>query len=176
MAVALKYERMHRALSPGSIVDPDIEKTYLRSIAKKIIPSLVAESESSSAFLSVVLREILVNSILFPIVNSIADPDYLNQTIEILASKSKFVSFANNVYRLAKLFMTCKIRLTNSIANCLSRNMVKKLREALDRPFSPKTTESVNMYGSEKPRSFEEFLAGFKIAIMLLMQKESEII
>jgi hypothetical protein len=51
--------------------------------------------------------------------------------------------------------------------NCCVRNMVKKLREALDRPFSPSGKKPETIGGTEassdsKARTFEEFLAGIQ--------------
>ena len=97
-AIALKYDNLHRALSSGSAFDPETERTHIRSLVKKIIPSLLAESESSSLFISVVVREILVNNILFPLVNMIADPDYLNQTIEVFVSSFHHANTLNPIF------------------------------------------------------------------------------
>ncbi|RKP17572.1 hypothetical protein ROZALSC1DRAFT_30639 [Rozella allomycis CSF55] len=62
--------------------DEDTEKNYLRAVVKSILPFIFPDLENGSDIVSTILREVLVCNILHPIIKTLSDPDYINQTID----------------------------------------------------------------------------------------------
>ena len=58
------------------------EEMHLRHLVDKALPYVLPPKERNSKALKIVVREIATCSVLFPIVEMLADPDYWNQTID----------------------------------------------------------------------------------------------
>lgn len=79
-AIFLNYKGpLHPAIRVGSH-DQDMEiRKYLITRVKTILPLLVDKKEVSSPPVAILLREILGNFVLFPVVSMLSDPDFYNQ-------------------------------------------------------------------------------------------------
>ncbi|KAI8967691.1 PXA domain-containing protein [Mycotypha africana] len=109
LASRFRSGQLHKALTSGAVVTTKpTEIAYLRELVERLLPfifdaaSLKEEIESEPV--KIVLREILANSVLQPVMNMLADPDFWNQTIDAYLGKA-----------------------------IIEQKMVKQLREVLDR-------------------------------------------
>ncbi|GAO49431.1 hypothetical protein G7K_3581-t1 [Saitoella complicata NRRL Y-17804] len=90
-AIARKYRpgRLHEAalgtIASGRRVG---QQDWLRSKVEKLLPILLPPNERKSKVVHILVREILACSVLTPIVDMLADPDYWNQTIERVVGQS----------------------------------------------------------------------------------------
>jgi hypothetical protein len=91
--VALHYAqgKLHPAVS-GTASDPtEQEHQYLRKRVKPLVPLLLPPKESSNNLLLILVREILVTVILQPLVTTFSDPDYWNQTFDLMVGAFNIV-------------------------------------------------------------------------------------
>ncbi|KAG2350753.1 hypothetical protein BDR05DRAFT_943117 [Suillus weaverae] len=70
------------------------EEIHLRTIAERILSHILPEQEAHSKALRVVVREILVCAVLYPIMDMVSDPDFWNRMIEQVM---KLISQVRNV-------------------------------------------------------------------------------
>ncbi|KAF8971708.1 PhoX domain-containing protein [Flammula alnicola] len=63
------------------------EEMHLRQLVDKALPYILPPKERSSKTLKIVVREIVTCSVLFPIVEMVADPDFWNRTIDQVVRK-----------------------------------------------------------------------------------------
>ncbi|PWY83318.1 hypothetical protein BO94DRAFT_576497 [Aspergillus sclerotioniger CBS 115572] len=84
LAIASKYREGH--LHPAAVLSVSdqklMEQEYLRKIAVGLLPQLFPESVLNSRIVSVLIREIIACSVLFPLVSVLSDPDTWNQLME----------------------------------------------------------------------------------------------
>ncbi|KAF8665266.1 hypothetical protein AX16_000287 [Volvariella volvacea WC 439] len=77
------------------------EQAHLRQLVDRFLPHVLPERERQSKALSIVVREILVCAVLYPIMDLLADPDFWNRTIDQLAGaaihQQKLISKVRNV-------------------------------------------------------------------------------
>ncbi|KAH7930927.1 hypothetical protein BV22DRAFT_1027684 [Leucogyrophana mollusca] len=77
------------------------EEMHLRGVVDRILPYILPEKESQSKALKIVVREIVACSVLYPIMDMVADPDFWNRTIEQVAGaaihQQKLISKVRNV-------------------------------------------------------------------------------
>ena len=59
----------------------------MRKVFKPIIPLLLPKSEGDVKILTVLVREIVVCRVIQPLLESLVDPDFWNQTFDMLAEK-----------------------------------------------------------------------------------------
>jgi hypothetical protein len=86
--VALHYAqgKLHPAVSGNAIDTTEQEHQYLRKRVKPLVPLLLPPKESSNNLVLVLLREIIVTVVLQPLVATFSDPDYWNQTFDMIVS------------------------------------------------------------------------------------------
>lgn len=58
------------------------EEIHLRTIAERMLSHVLPEQEAQSKALRIVVREILVCAVLYPIMDMVSDPDFWNRMIE----------------------------------------------------------------------------------------------
>ena len=58
------------------------EEAHLKKLVRGILPLVLPEKELKSKTIKIVVREILVCSVLFPVVEMFSDPDFWNKTID----------------------------------------------------------------------------------------------
>ncbi|KAG1757227.1 PhoX domain-containing protein [Suillus lakei] len=77
------------------------EEIHLRTIAERVLSHILPEQEAHSKALRVVVREILVCAVLYPIMDMVSDPDFWNRMIEQVAGaaihQQKLISQVRNV-------------------------------------------------------------------------------
>lgn len=99
------------------------ELAHLRTIATtRILPALLPPTLLNSPTIRMLLREILVACILHPILTMLRDPDYWNQTMDMYATRA-----------------VSELR------------MVRKVREALERPFHEQAGAHGDAHGGGLP-------------------------
>ena len=62
------------------------EELHLRRMIDKVLPLVLPSGEKESKSVRLVVREILACSVLYPVVDMIADPDFWNRTIDSVVS------------------------------------------------------------------------------------------
>ncbi|KAG1835885.1 PXA domain-containing protein [Suillus subalutaceus] len=76
------------------------EEIHLRTIAERMLSHVLPEQEAHSKVLRVVVREILVCMVLYPIMDMVSDPDFWNRMIEQVAGaaihQQKLISRVRN--------------------------------------------------------------------------------
>lgn len=77
------------------------EEIHLRTIAERMLSHVLPEQEAQSKALRIVVREILVCAVLYPIMDMVSDPDFWNRMIEQVAGaaiqQQKLISQVRNV-------------------------------------------------------------------------------
>lgn len=77
------------------------EEIHLRTIVERMLSHILPEQEAHSKALRVVVREILVCTVLYPIMDMVSDPDFWNRMIEQVAGaaihQQKLISQVRNV-------------------------------------------------------------------------------
>jgi len=58
------------------------EEMHLRKLVDQILPFIIPENGAKSRALTIVVREILVCTVLYPLVDMVSDPDFWNQSID----------------------------------------------------------------------------------------------
>lgn len=95
LASRFRSGKLHQALTTVAISTQPTEIAYLRHLIDRVLPYLINHKELSSGPVKVVIREIVSNSVLQPILNMLADPDYWNQTIDTYVSFFFFLLFGH---------------------------------------------------------------------------------
>ena len=85
---------LHTALHANSSPTTSIEFEYLRKIGELLLYAIAPQKEIKSRVVVCLMREILTCKVIQPVIEMLADPDYWNQTIEILVIFSPFNSFS----------------------------------------------------------------------------------
>ncbi|KAG2189070.1 hypothetical protein INT44_004212 [Umbelopsis vinacea] len=119
--------KLHVALSTSAVSTKITETAHLRRIIGRIIPLIIPEKEGKSAAVTVLTREIVACVVLQPICDMLSDPDYWNQTINTQLSKA--------------------IR---------EQNMVKKLREVLNRHAEDLDNEDMQAIAKAEARAHKK--------------------
>ncbi|KXN88850.1 Structural protein MDM1 [Leucoagaricus sp. SymC.cos] len=77
------------------------EEMHLRQLMDRVLPLLLPETEAQSKGLKIVVREITACTVLHPVMDMIADPDFWNQTIDQVASavihQQKLITKVRNI-------------------------------------------------------------------------------
>ncbi|KAG0700658.1 PhoX domain-containing protein [Suillus ampliporus] len=77
------------------------EEIHLRTIAERLLSHILPEQEAHSKAMRIVMREILVCAVLYPIMDMVSNPDFWNQMIEQVAGaaihQQKLISQVRNV-------------------------------------------------------------------------------
>jgi len=69
------------------------EEMHIRQLVDKALPYILPPKEGNSKALKIVVREIATCSVLFPIMEMVADPDFWNRTIDQVVSTLPSMSF-----------------------------------------------------------------------------------
>lgn len=62
------------------------EEMHLRQLVSKALPFILPEKEAKSRALKIVVREVVVCSVLYPVMDMMADPDFWNRAIDQVVS------------------------------------------------------------------------------------------
>ncbi|KJE91062.1 hypothetical protein CAOG_02257 [Capsaspora owczarzaki ATCC 30864] len=81
-------EKRHTAICKSR----EAEQAYLRDLSELLLYILLSPADFANKPLRILLREMCVNVIFLPFIDSISDPDYINQTI-VSALKTSTVSY-----------------------------------------------------------------------------------
>ena len=127
----IRSGKIHPATSAISGSTVGIEQAYLRKLFKPIIPLLIPKSEDVK-IITILLREILVCKVIQPIIDSMADSDFWNQTFDMIAEKL-----------------------------ILEYSLDKKVNEAMDR-LERSDDELENFDLLNRPPSFDNFIKQIK--------------
>ncbi|KAI0997913.1 hypothetical protein K3495_g10277 [Podosphaera aphanis] len=141
-AIAAKYNagKLHPAVSSAYSDTKLVQQGYLRTLTKELLPRLLPKTILSSRVVSVLLNELVSCAILFPVIQSIADPDTWNQIIE-----------------------------SHGRSMLQDRSTVRKLRFALDQHASPtpritRSVEFPRLAPGDHQRKFEKFIRAIRKA------------
>ncbi|KNC96238.1 uncharacterized protein SPPG_08392 [Spizellomyces punctatus DAOM BR117] len=79
--------RLHPAISANPTPTVSLEHGYLRRIIEATLPLICPANEISSRLFVIIVREILVCKVVQPALDLLADPDFWNQTIDMLTDR-----------------------------------------------------------------------------------------
>lgn len=151
-----KPGKLHPAINVASAHTRPSEEAYLRSLFDDILPQILPETDAQSAVVLKVAREIIVSSVLVPLVESISEPDFWNVLIDTKASESSPLRRVGGLLILAAHQIQAAIN---------EREQVAALRAALDRvPQSSvkKQKSSQEISSATSNKEFESFLRSIK--------------
>ena len=106
-AGVFKKVDLHPALQPSSGTSSagtsNTELDWLRQAENTIASCIYRAVDRQSSFFSIIVREIVVNGLIFPAINLLSDPDFINQAINAYTGKAiqerKMVQKLRNVLR-----------------------------------------------------------------------------
>ena len=79
--------KLHPAIDNlSSTFTKQTEESHLRELVDKALPFILPEPESGSRALKIVVREIAACSVLYPVMDLFADPDFWNRAIDEVVS------------------------------------------------------------------------------------------
>ncbi|KAL6866606.1 PXA domain-containing protein [Trichoderma novae-zelandiae] len=140
LAIASKFRdgKLHPAASLSFPDTKMVQQDYLRLLVGRLLPKLLPKKLLSSRAVSIVVREIVGCSVLFPVVQLLGDPDTWNQLIENLGRSM-----------------------------LQDRSTVRKLRAALDQHASPtpkanKLATAPRLAPGDNERKFEKFIRAIR--------------
>ncbi|XP_065191551.1 sorting nexin-13-like [Sycon ciliatum] len=86
-------KRMEHCLPFEAILcSPELERDYLRDISEIVLYLLLPEGDFENKVLRQLLKEVMVNTVFLPLVERMADEDYVNQTLTWLLKPSMFTA------------------------------------------------------------------------------------
>ncbi|KAF9567795.1 PhoX domain-containing protein [Agrocybe pediades] len=99
---ASKGVKLHSAVENLSTTfTRQTEEMHIRQLVDKVLPYVLPPKEANSKALKIVVREIATCSVLFPIMEMVADPDFWNRTIDQVAGaaihQQQLISKVRNV-------------------------------------------------------------------------------
>lgn len=75
--------KLHPAIDNlSSTFTKQTEENHLRELVDKALPHILPEKEARSKALKIVVREIVACSVLYPVMDMLADPDFWNRSID----------------------------------------------------------------------------------------------
>ncbi|OSX67093.1 hypothetical protein POSPLADRAFT_1030261 [Postia placenta MAD-698-R-SB12] len=95
-------EKLHRAVDNlSSTFTKQTEENHLRGLVDRALPYILPEKEARSEAVKIVVREIVACSVLYPIMEMLADPDFWNRSIDSVAGaairQQRLVSKVRNI-------------------------------------------------------------------------------
>lgn len=85
--------KLHPAIDNlSSTFTKQTEEAHLRDLLERALPFVLPEPESSSNAIKIVVREIAACSVLYPVMDLLADPDFWNRAIDEVVSNIPFNS------------------------------------------------------------------------------------
>ncbi|GAA5809018.1 hypothetical protein MFLAVUS_002420 [Mucor flavus] len=88
LASRFRHGKLHGALTTAAVTTKPTEIAYLRHLIERVLPLVIEKKELQSGPVRVVIREIISNSVLQPVLDMVADPDFWNQTIDTYLGKA----------------------------------------------------------------------------------------
>lgn len=86
---ASKGGKLHKAIDNLSTTfTKQTEEMHLRELAERALPFVLPVKESKSVALKLAVREIIACSVLYPVMELMADPDFWNRSIDQVVSES----------------------------------------------------------------------------------------
>ncbi|KAK2461433.1 hypothetical protein APHAL10511_005896 [Amanita phalloides] len=77
------------------------EEAHLRLLVDRMLPYMLSEKDAKSKVLTIVVREIIACTVLYPVMDMVSDPDFWNQAIDRVAGaaihQQKLISKIRNV-------------------------------------------------------------------------------
>lgn len=174
-------EKLHPAIDNLSTTfTKQTEEAHLRQIIDKVLPYMLPETEAKSQALKIVAREIASCSVLFPIMDMVADPDFWNRMIDDIVSASPFNTPAASSpqFRRVRLYTSSKSDCSYVRLNVeFRRKLITKVRNVLEAqapqphnrmstPPVAATTETITI--RTDIRQFESFLRSINRCSSLL--------
>ncbi|GMF08386.1 unnamed protein product [Ambrosiozyma monospora] len=81
IATSFNKGKLHPAIKMKSIDRERDVKLYMVGVVGKLIPLIVDDNEINSPPVFVLIREILTNCVLYPVIKLFSDPDFYNKLI-----------------------------------------------------------------------------------------------
>ncbi|CEP07570.1 hypothetical protein [Parasitella parasitica] len=88
LASRFRSGKLHKALTTAAMTTKPTEIAYLRQMIERVLPYVIDHKELQSGPVRVVIREIVSNSVLQPVMDMLADPDFWNQNIDAYLGKA----------------------------------------------------------------------------------------
>ncbi|OAD03543.1 hypothetical protein MUCCIDRAFT_143777 [Mucor lusitanicus CBS 277.49] len=88
LASRFRSGKLHRALTTVAMTTKPTEIAYLRQMIERVLPYMIDHKELQSGPVRVVIREVVSNSVLQPVLDMLADPDFWNQNIDAYLGKA----------------------------------------------------------------------------------------
>lgn len=86
--------KLHPAIDNlSSTFTKQSEEAHLRLLVDKALPYILPEKDAKSQALKIVVREIVACSVLYPVMDMLADPDFWNRTIDQIVSSADYNQF-----------------------------------------------------------------------------------
>ncbi|KAI0778795.1 PXA domain-containing protein [Trametes elegans] len=140
--------KLHQAVDNlSSTFTKQSEENHLRELVEKALPHILPEKEAGSRAVKIVVREIVACSVLYPIMEMLADPDFWNRMIDQVAGAA-----------------IRQQRLISKVRNILEAQIPRPHAQLADAPGS--TTETITI--RTDPRQFESFLRSISRCSSLL--------
>lgn len=103
--------KLHPAVNNlSSTFTKQTEEAHLKQLVERALPHILPEKEARSPAVSIMVREIIACSVLYPVMDMLSDPDFWNRTIDSLVSIVMLVNIRNAdlFHRLVKLSVSSK--------------------------------------------------------------------
>ncbi|KAM7199646.1 PXA domain containing protein [Rhypophila sp. PSN 637] len=140
LAIASKYKdgKLHPAASLAFSDTKTVQQDYLRKTMSRVLPKILPQCLLDSRAVATIIREITSCSVMFPVMQMLADPDTWNQLME---------NYGRSMLQ--------------------DRSTVRKLRAALDQHASPaprtgKPVAFPRLYPTDSERKFEKFIRAIR--------------
>lgn len=176
--------KLHPAIDNlSTMFTKQTEENHLKHLIDKALPFILPEKEARSAALNIVVREIMACSVMYPVMDMVADPDFWNRAIDqVVCDIPSCQMFCLSRFIIARL----EQRSTNSMlsmqfiyfcSNIPYRKLITKVRNVLEAQ-SPRTHQRHTTIPSSGPtetitirtdaRQFESFLRSINRCSSLL--------
>lgn len=136
LAIAAKYKdgKLHQAASLAYSDTKLVQQEHLRTITQDLLPKILPDTMLSSKAVSVIVEELVGCAVLFPVLQTISEPDTWNQVME---------NYGRSMLQ--------------------DRSTVRKLRKALDEHASPTPNSKralpfPRLMPNDNERAFEKFI------------------
>ncbi|THH29068.1 hypothetical protein EUX98_g5128 [Antrodiella citrinella] len=140
--------RLHSAVDNLSTTfTKQTEEAHLRSLVDRVLPYILPEREAKSVAMRIVVREIVASSVMYPIMDMLADPDFWNRSIDQVAGAA-----------------IRQQRLISKVRNVLEAQ-IPRSRVTAD-PATTSGPETITIHTD--PRQFESFLRSISRCSSLL--------
>jgi sorting nexin-25 len=84
--------KLHRAVDNlSSTFTKQTEESHLRNLVEIALPFVLPEPEAQSIALKIVVREIVACTVLYPVMDLVADPDFWNRAIDEVVSRTQYL-------------------------------------------------------------------------------------